>query len=278
MTEKIAEGAFGRLLRYWRQVRKRSQEDVALEIDSSIKHISFLENGRSLPSREIILRLADYLGLSGRETNNLLASANYQPVSMEQLNLEDSEMLRAALSSTLRGLDPFPSAIIDRTGNVRMLNRGWMEIIGKRVPSVHRQARLNIMDIFLAKDGLRPYMADWEDTVCALLVTLQQEVLMFQDRQSITTLQRFLADPSIPGDWQVRGANRLTLSGMYSRISLPGDKPRDYLHVLNTVGSLRVVPEPILMIYSIFTEDAEQAESWRKRLIGSNYTHPLLVD
>ena len=55
MSEKIAEGAFGRLLRFWRQVRKRSQEDVALEIDSSIRHISFLENGKSLPSREITL-------------------------------------------------------------------------------------------------------------------------------------------------------------------------------------------------------------------------------
>jgi len=276
MVEKMPEGAFGRLLRYWRQVRKRSQEDVALEIESSIKHISFLENGRSLPSRDIILRLAAYLGLSGRETNNLLAAANYPPNSMEQLNLNDSEMLRASLSSTLRALDPFPSAIIDRTGNVRMLNRGWIEIIGKRVPSVHRKSQFNVMDIFLAHDGLRPYMANWEDTVCAMLVALQQEVLMFQDRQSITTLQRYLADPSIPRDWQVRGANRLTLSGMYTRISLPGDKPRDYLNVLNTVGSLRVVPEPVLMIYSIFTEDEEQAETWRERLQGNRYTHPLL--
>jgi len=278
MSEKIAQGAFGRLLRYWRQVRKRSQEDVALEIDSSIKHISFLENGRSLPSREIILRLAAYLGLSGRETNNLLAAANYSPMSMEQLNLEDSAVLRGALTNTLRGLDPFPSAIIDRTGDVRMLNRGWMEIIGKRVPSVHRQARFNVMDIFLAHDGLKPYMQNWEDAVCAMLVALQQEVLMFQDRQSIATLQRYLADESIPRDWQVRGANRLTLSGMYSRISLPGDKPRDYLQVLNTVGSLRVVPEPVLMIYSIFTEDPEQAESWRQRVIEGSYSHPLLVD
>ncbi len=51
MSEKVSDGAFGRLLRFWRQLRKRSQEDVALEIDSSIRHISFLENGKSLPSR-----------------------------------------------------------------------------------------------------------------------------------------------------------------------------------------------------------------------------------
>jgi len=84
---------------------------------------------------------------------------------------------------------------------------------------------------------------------------------MFQDRQSITTLQRYLADRSIPKNWQIRGANRLTLSGIYSHISLPGDTPRDYLQVFNTEGSLRVVPEPVLMIHSIFTEDEELAET-----------------
>ena len=108
MVEAIAKGAFGRLLRYWRQARKRSQEDVALEIDSSIKHISFLENGKSLPSRAIILRLASYFGLSGRETNNLLTAANYSPISNEQLNLRESELMHASLVHTLRGLIHFP--------------------------------------------------------------------------------------------------------------------------------------------------------------------------
>ena len=276
MGEKVAEGAFGRLLRYWRQVRKRSQEDVALEIDSSIKHISFLENGKSLPSRDIILRLTAYFGLSGRETNNLLAAANYAPISIDQLNVQDSRVLHSSMIHTLRGLDPFPSAIIDRTGDVRMLNRGWLEVIGKRVPSIQRQEHFNLMDIFLAEDGLKPYMEAWEDTVCAMLVALQQEVLMFQDRQSITTLQRYLADSSIPRDWQVRGANRLTLSGMYSRISLPDDKPRNYLHVFNTVGSVRIVPDPVLMIYSIFPEEEELAGNWHERLQGNSYEHPLL--
>ena len=277
MSEKVAKGAFGRLLRYWRQVRKRSQEDVALEIDSSIKHISFLENGKSLPSQQITLRLAAYLGLSGRETNNLLAAANYSPINLQQLNREDAEFLRASLIYTLRGLDPYPSIIIDRNGDVNMLNRGWLEIMGKLIPSVHQQPNFNLMDIFLAEDGLKPYMEDWEDTVCALLVTLQQEVLMFQDRASITTLQRYLADSSIPRDWQLRGANRLTLSGMYNRITLPvDDAPRTYLHVFNTVGSLRFVPDPVLMIYSIFPSDQEIADLWQSRLKGDSYDHPLL--
>ena len=277
MSEKVANGAFGRLLRYWRQVRKRSQEDVALEINSSIKHISFLENGKSLPSRQITLRLADYFGLSGRETNNLLAAADYAPISLQHLKSEEAEFLQASLIYTLRGLDPFPSIIVDRMGEVSMLNRGWLQIMGKLVPSVHQLPQFNLLDIFLAEDGLKPYMEDWEDTVCAVLVTLQQEVLMFQDRASIVTLQRYLANSSIPRDWRVRGANRLTLSGMYNRITLPGDgKPRTYLHVFNTVGSMRFVPDPALMIYSIFPKDQKIADIWRTQVTKDNYEHPLL--
>ena len=157
-----------------------------------------------------------------------------------------------------------------------MINRAWIEIIGKRVPSVLGQDHFNIMDIFVAKDGLKPYMENWEDLVCAMLVALQQEVLMFQDRLSINTLQRYLAHSSIPRDWKVRGANRLTLSGISSRISLPDDKPRNYLHVFNTVGSVRVVPDPVLMIYSIFPDDEEVQETWWNRLRGNRYAHSLL--
>jgi transcriptional regulator with XRE-family HTH domain len=276
MGEEAAQGAFGRLLRYWRQVRKRSQEDVALEIDSSIRHISFLENGKSLPSRDITMRLAAYFGLSGRETNNMLAAAHYSPVSIEKLNVRESDILRSSLIHTLRGLDPFPSAIIDRTGDAWMVNRGWVEIIGRQVPSVQRQRQFNVLDIFLAEDGLKRYMADWQDLVCAMLVALQQEVLMMQDSKSITTLQRYLADKSIPRDWQVRGASRLTLSGMYSQLALPGDEPRNYLHVINTVGSVRLVPDPVLMIYSVFPEEDEVACRWRDRLQDGGNDHPLL--
>ena len=276
MSEKIADGAFGRLLRFWRQVRKRSQEDVALEIDSSIRHISFLENGKSLPSREITLRLADYFGLSGRETNNLLVAAGYTPMAIGALNPRDTSILQQSLVATLRGFDPFPSAIIDRAGDVKMINRGWVEILGKRVSSFHHETDFNLMDIFFAEDGLRRYMDNWQDGICALLVTMQQDVLIYQDRAAIANLQRYLKDPDLPADWQVRGANLLTLSGMYLRLSLPGDEPRNYIIVINTVGSERFIPDPMLMIFSVFPQDEEVAGRWQTRLAGNSYEHPLL--
>ena len=276
MSQHVTKGAFGRLLRYWRQVRARSQEEVALKIDSSIKHISFLENGKSLPGREIVLRLATYFDLSGSETNNLLAAAGYNAISVTNMNTAESGFFRASLIASLRGLDPFPSAIITRTGDVKMVNRSWLEILGKQVPSIGLKTDFNVLDIYFADDGLKPYIEDWDETICALLVTLQQEVIMFEDRAAINTLQRVLADSSIPADWRVRGANKLTLSGMYNRLTLPGDKTRTYMHVFNTVGSTRVEPDPALMIYSIFPQDEEVEAAWLRRLQGSSAQHPLL--
>jgi transcriptional regulator with XRE-family HTH domain len=277
MEGQVAAGAFGRLLRYWRQVRKYSQEDVALEIESSIKHISFLENGRSLPSRDIALRLATFLKLNSRETNNLLVSAGFAACQIVKPNSIEESFLNHALISSLRGLDPYPSVVINRTGDVYMMNRAWMEILGQRVPSIHKQPEFNILDLLFAEDGLKPYMDDWEEITSALLVSIQQEVLMFQDIESVSTLQRFLCDKSLPADWKIRGANRLTLSGMYTRISLPDHEPQVYLQVFNTVGATRVMPEPALMIYSIYPEDQKTAELWGKRLAKKKkYKHPLL--
>ncbi|HET8523005.1 MAG TPA: helix-turn-helix transcriptional regulator, partial [Thermomicrobiales bacterium] len=74
----------GELLRDWRQRRRLSQLDLALEADVSARHVSFLETGRSHPSREMILRLADQLDLSLRDRNTLLVAGGYAPVFPER--------------------------------------------------------------------------------------------------------------------------------------------------------------------------------------------------
>ena len=147
--------------------------------------------------------------------------------------------------ATLRGFDPYPSAIIDRAGDVKMINRGWVEILGKRNASMRGAMEFNLMDVFFAEDGLRRYMDNWQDAICAMLVTLQQDVLIYQDPLTIVNLQRYLKDPDLPADWQVRGANLLTLSGMHLQLSLPEDIPRNYIVVINTVGSERFIPDPM---------------------------------
>ncbi len=276
VSDQVSPGAFGRLLRYWRQVRRLSQEDVALEIESSIKHISFLENGRSLPSRDIALKLAQFFRLNSWETNYLLAAAGMAPVQSVKPNSIEAEFMENSLAAVMRGNDPFPSLIINRFGDAHMVNKGWLEVIGNRVPSLSDVPHFNLLDMIISEDGLRPYMDDWEESVCTLLVFLQQEVLLYQDRSSIETLQRYLKDNRVPSDWKVRGANRLTTAGLYTRISIPGTEPNLYMQVFNTVGLSRFMPEPALMIYSIYPMDWSVGEEWRERMQGKDYSHPLL--
>lgn len=276
VSDQVAPGAFGRLLRYWRQVRRLSQEDVALEIDSSIKHISFLENGRSLPSREITLSLASFFRLNSWETNYLLAAAGMAPVQSIKPNSAEAEFLENSLAAVMQGNDPFPSLIINRFGDVHMLNKAWLEVIGNRVPSLANASRFNLLDMIMSDDGLSLFMEDWEDNICTLLVFLQQEVLLYQDRSSIETLQRYLNDSRIPRDWKARGAHRLTTAGLYTRITIPGSDPSLYMQVFNTVGLSRFMPEPVLMIYNIYPVDWSVTEQWRQRMEGKSYSHPLL--
>ncbi len=276
MITKITNGAFGRLLRYWRQVRKLSQEDVAWELESSTKHISFLENGKSMPSRELTIKLATYFKLSAQETNNLLAAANFFPDTKSTLSPQELQFLDDSLKLILMGLDPVPSIIIDHNGNVKMMNKAWAEIIGNRIPSIQQRADFNLLDIYLAEDGLRLYMDKWQDMVCALLVALQQEVLLFQEESSKATLNKYSKHKLTPVDWQQRGASKLKSSGMYSQIKLPNSEPQTFLNVLTSVGGMRFIPEPMLMVFSIFPKDASLLDTWRKRMEGKSYQHALL--
>ena len=102
-------------LREWRQRRRLSQLDLALDAEISTKHLSFLETGRAQPSRDMVLRLAERLDVPLRERNVLLVSAGYAPV-FPQRPLEDPALqpARKAVDLVLKGHEPYPAIAVDR--------------------------------------------------------------------------------------------------------------------------------------------------------------------
>ena len=104
----------GGLLKDWRHRRRRSQLDLAMEADVSPRHLSFVETGRSKPSRELLLHLADHLDVPLRDRNTLLLAAGYAPVYRET-SMAASEMapVRDALEKILASHEPFPAIIVD---------------------------------------------------------------------------------------------------------------------------------------------------------------------
>src|SRR4051794_8029418 len=105
----------GPLLRDWRTRRRLSQMDLALDADVSARHLSFVETGRSKPSRELLLHLAEHLDVPLRERNALLLTAGYAPA-YAQRALGDDAMapVRDALERLLKGHEPFPAVAVDR--------------------------------------------------------------------------------------------------------------------------------------------------------------------
>src|SRR3954462_14584851 len=114
----------GELLREWRTLRRRSQMDLALEVGVSPRHMSFVETGRSRPSPELVLAIADRLDVPLRARNMLLLAAGYAP-RFSQLDLDAERMrpARAAVPRMLDAHDPYPGVAIDRQWNIVIANR-----------------------------------------------------------------------------------------------------------------------------------------------------------
>jgi len=116
----------GDLLREWRQRRRLIQLDLALEADISTRHLSFLETGRSLPSRDMVIHLADRLDVPLRERNRLLVVAGYAPVFRDR-PLGDSALdaVRRAVDRLLAGHEPYPALAVDRRCSMASRRRCW---------------------------------------------------------------------------------------------------------------------------------------------------------
>jgi transcriptional regulator with XRE-family HTH domain len=146
----------GELLRQWRQRRRRSQLDLALDTGISARHLSFVETGRSQPSRGLLLALAEQLDVPLRERNALMLAAGYAPVYSESdLNGAEIELARDALEHLLAGHEPYPAVVLDRWGDILLTNRTVGPLIDGVDPAL-LQPPINVYRLSLHPDGLAP--------------------------------------------------------------------------------------------------------------------------
>ncbi|HEX7926241.1 MAG TPA: helix-turn-helix domain-containing protein, partial [bacterium] len=149
----------GDLLREWRMRRRLSQLDLALEAEISAKHLSFLETGRSVPSRDMVLLLAEQLEVPLRERNVLLMAAGYAPVYPER-PLTDPAMdaARKAVELVLAGHEPYPAIAINRHWELISANRAVAPLLAGAAPEL-LQPPLNVLRFSLHPNGLAPRIA-----------------------------------------------------------------------------------------------------------------------
>jgi transcriptional regulator with XRE-family HTH domain len=166
----------GTQLREWRQRRRLSQLDLAGHADVSTRHLSFMETGRSLPSREMVLRLADRLQVPLRERNRLLTAAGYAPLYAEH-KLDDPALqaARQAVELVLRAHEPCPALAVDRHWNLVSQNR-MLPLLLADLPPELLAPPLNVLRLSLHPKGLAPRIVNLASWRAHLLHRLLQQV------------------------------------------------------------------------------------------------------
>lgn len=180
---------------------------LALEADVSSRHISFMENGRSKPSRDMVLHLSNILDVSSRDTNLLLSSAGFtQEYAETELSDDKLKDVQDALSFMMEAHNPYPAIVVDREWNLLLSNRSHLmltEFFLKQGASFPETT--NVMDIFFHPDGYRQFVSNWEEVAIFLLRRIYREHLASMQRDLPNSLlDRILMMPGIPRDWKVR--------------------------------------------------------------------------
>ncbi|MET9766272.1 helix-turn-helix transcriptional regulator [Streptomyces sp. NPDC006415] len=178
MTTVFPDTGVGPLLRDWREQRRISQLELALRADSSARHISFIETGRSRPSEDMVLRLAEQLDIPVRERNALLVIAGYAP-RYPQTPLDDPAMasLRESLDRLLAAYEPYPALVVDGTYGVVAANRG-VALLLEGVPEKLLTPPLNAMRLTLHPEGLAPRIVNLPEWRADLLAQMDRQIAL----------------------------------------------------------------------------------------------------
>jgi len=193
---------FGEAMRGWRKFRGLSQLKLSLSANISSKHVSFLETGRSQPSREMIIQLSNSLDIPLAERNILLKAAGYADA-YSRMSIDQNEMLavRSALELMLDSHAPYPALVLDWRWNIKMANVGF-----QKISNIVRNAQpnfpdtCNIVELIFDPDGYRPYIENWEEVASVLIGRIQREKRVRRDDQ-LTLLEDIKKYPNLPSVW-----------------------------------------------------------------------------
>ena len=204
----------GGLLRQWRQRRRLSQLDLACDAGISTRHLSFVETGRSHPSREMLLHLSEQLEVPVRERNVLLVAAGYAPIFPER-PLADPALApaRAAIDLILDKQQPYPAFALDRQWRIVASNAALPELYDGVAPDL-LQPPVNAMRLSLHPNGLAPRIVNLAEWRAHLLYRLRRQVELTADAALIDLLSEVSRYPA-------GGAGPIQTTQLENEIAVP---------------------------------------------------------
>jgi transcriptional regulator with XRE-family HTH domain len=255
----VNENRVGTMLRDWRQRRRLSQLDLALEAGVSTRHLSFVETGRSKPSADMVLHLADRLEVPLRERNRLLLAAGYAP-EFEARSLDDPELapIRDALGHVLAGHEPYPAIAVDRGWNLVASNSALGPLLDG-VADELLQPPVNCMRLSLHPNGLAPRIINLGDWRGHLLHRLERQATLTADPALRELLAEVTSYPAPDDDGFSLPASGDVMVRL--RLSTPDGGELSFFSTVTTFGTAVDITVSELSIEAFFPADAATAET-----------------
>jgi transcriptional regulator with XRE-family HTH domain len=256
----MTTATLGDLLRDWRQRRHLSQLDLALDAGVSARHLSFLETGRSKPSRDMVLHLSEQLEVPLRDRNRLLLAAGFAPAYAER-PIDSPEMapVRDALDKILTGHEPYPAVVVDRWWNLAAANRPIGLFTDVVAPHL-MEPPVNVLRASLHPDGMAPRIINLGEWRAHLLDRLRRQVVLTGDERLAALHEEIAGYP---------GADGHEVTGTEIAVPLRFRAGEDELRFFSTVatfGTAIDITLSELAIEAFFPADAETAEALRRYL------------
>lgn len=260
----------GNLLRNWRQRRRMSQLELAVEAEVSQRHLSFVESGRSAPSRDMILHLAERLSIPLRERNILLAAAGFAPVYQER-NLSDPALAaqREAIEVVLKGHEPFPALAVDRHWTLVAANAAIGPLIAG-IDAKLLEPPLNVLRLSLHPDGMAPRIVNYLEWKAHVIARLTQQVDASADARLNELLEELKGYPRPRGAAVAMAQRKRDFANVVVPLQLMTDAG-----VLSFFSTTTVFGTPIditlaeIAIEAFYPADAATADAVRKAAAAS---------
>jgi transcriptional regulator with XRE-family HTH domain len=229
------QAGVGDLLRQWRQRRRLSQLELAVEAEISTRHLSFVENGRSVPSRGMLLRLADRLDMPLRARNEMLHAAGFAALYSERaLDAPEMSVARRTVDAVLDAHAPFPALAVDRHWTLVASNSAVAPLLAGASPEL-LQGPVNVLRLSLHPQGLAPRIDNLAEWRAHLLARLQQQIDRSGDAQLVALHAELTAYPA-PAD--AVPAHDFGGIAVPLRLRLPGsDAPLVFISTTTVFGT-----------------------------------------
>ena len=273
MNQIPKKNELGDLLKEWRGLRGRSQLDISLDTGISQRQISFVESGRSVPSRPTLMGIAQALEIPLRERNALLLAAGYAPLYSDAAwSSDEMKGVSKALERMLAQHEPYPAIVMDRYWNVLLTNNATPRFFNCFIDMSKRPSPRNLLHLMFDPKGMRPFIANWEALAKTLIQRVHREAVgHIVDQKTKDLLADLLAYPDIQSNWRV--PEMLSTLPMIPISFVKDGSTMSYFSLVTTVGTPQTIAAEELRVECMYPADDETEAFHVKFLAASSIRH-----